>query len=295
MDCVNAMFAAMTVLFVAVPLALNAVKSRVPAAVTRLYEYGKITGGARPSGVLSVPKRWYRHFYAFAAILSIAAALIVLDAYWTPMPWPAAWCRRALWDPVRRPRPSYNAAAASIAVAMVVLQCLRRAYETHYVNVFSDTAVGLWYYASGYAHYVGVVATILAEAPATVADGPTAGPADALRLMVAVAVFAWAYRQQWLANQQLAAVRKRDGHVATLEHRMLSGGLFDLVSSPQMLTEVVMYGAWYAILWPGTGWKYVVLFVWGNQFELAIINHLWYRERFQYYPRHRKAIIPYLL
>lgn len=295
MDAVNGLFAAMTVMFVAVPLLLNAVKTRVPTAVVRLYAYGKITGGDRPSGVLSVPKRWYKHFYAFAAALSAAAALALLDAYCAPMPWPVAWCRRWLWDPIRRPRPSYGAPAASVAVAMAVLQCWRRAYETHFVNVFSDTAVGLWYYISGYAHYAGALATMLAEAPATVADGPATTAASYSRTAVAIAAFAWAYREQWRANVRLAAVRKRDGRVVTHDHRLVTGGLFDLVSSPQMLAEVVMYGAWYAVLWPGSGWKYVVLFVWGNQFEIALINHRWYTERFPDYPKRRKAIIPYLL
>lgn len=298
MDSVNALFVGMTVVFVLVPLVLRSVNpSLLPTAVVRLYAYGKITGGARPSGVLSVPKRWYKHFYAFSAVLSWAAALAVLDAYGAPSPWPAggAWCRRLLWDPVRRPQPSYSAAAASAAVLMCVLQCTRRAYETHCVNVFSDTAVGLWYYFSGYAHYVGVVVTVLAEAPITPGPPFCRGFAELARLAVAGLVFGWAYREQWRANVALSEARKRGDRVVTLEHRIVTGGLFDLVSSPQMFTEVVMYGAWYAVLWPGDGWKYVLAFVWGNQFEIALINHQWYLDRFPDYPRQRKAIIPYLL
>lgn len=306
MDCcyVNAMFAGMTIVFVVVPLLLKSVDAALlPDPVVRLYAYGKITGGARPSGLLSVPKRWYGHFYAFAAALSAATAVAMLDAYWpTASPWPAgsAWCRRWLWDAVRCPGrpPSYSAAAASTAVAMAVLQCFRRAYETHRVNVFSDTAVGLWYYASGYMHYAGVMATIVAEAPSAATE-PAAfcrGPAEFVRLTVAALTFAWAYREQWRANVTLAAARKRDGRVVMHDHCLVTGGLFDLVSSPQMFTEVVMYGAWYAVLWGSTGWKYVVLFVWGNQFEIAVINHRWYRDKFRDdYPPHRKAIIPYIL
>lgn len=298
MDYVNVMFVGMTVAFVAVPLLLKSVDaSLVPDAVARSYAYGKITGGARPSGVLCVPKRWYGHFYVFAAALSAATALALLDAYWPGAG--SSWCRRWLLDAARRRAddrpPSYSAAAASTAVAMAVLQCFRRAYETHRVHVFSDTAVGLWYYASGYAHYAGVMATIVAEAPATASPAFCRGPAEAVRLAAAALVFAWAYREQWRANVTLAAARKRDGRVVTHEHRVIAGGLFDLVSSPQMLTEVVMYGAWYAVLWGSTGWKYVLLFVWGNQFEIAVINHRWYRDKFPDYPRHRKAIIPYLL
>lgn len=298
MDFVNAMFVGMTIAFVIVPLLLKSVDgSRLPVAVVRLYSYGKITGGERPTGFLSVPKRWYKHFYAFSAVLVQVAALVLLDAYFSVSPWPAgtAWCRRWLWDTIRRAEPSYSAATASVAIVMAVFQCSRRAYETHCVNVFSDTAVGLWYYASGYMHYVGVIATIVIEAPA--APGPLfcRGWTEFGRLSVAVLVFAWAYREQWRANVALAAARKREGRVVTHEHRVLTGGLFDLVSSPQMFTEVVMYGAWYAVLWGSSGWKYVVLFVWANQLEIAIINHYWYRNKFDDYPRNRKAIIPYLL
>ncbi|CAH1724410.1 unnamed protein product [Aphis gossypii] len=257
MDAVNAMFVAMTFAFVAVPLLLKSLDpNRLPAAVARLYAYGKITGGARPSGVLSVPKRWYRHFYAFSLALAVAAALALSDAYAAGAPWPAAasLCRRWLWDPVRRPEPSYSAAAASVAVGMFVVQCARRTYETYRVNVFSDTAVGLWYYASGYMHYAGAVVTVLAEAPVAVGQAaPSSGPWEPVRLAGALLVFGWAYRQQWRANVALAGARKRGGRVVTHEHVLLTGGLFDLVSSPQMLAEVVIYGAWYAVLWGGSG------------------------------------------
>lgn len=298
MDTVNAMFVGMTFAFVAVPLLLKSMDgARLPAAVVRLYAYGKITGGARPSGLLSVPKRWYKHFYAFSAALTLMAALALCDEYAGGAPWPAvtSWCRRWLWDPVRRPEPSYSAAAASVAIGMFVAQCARRTYETYRVNVFSDTAVGLWYYASGYMHYVGAVVTVLAEAPLYAAAIRMSSPWEHIRLAAAVLVFAWAYREQWRANVALARARKRGGRVVTHEHLVLRGGLFDLVSSPQMLTEVVMYGAWYAVLWGGTGWKYVIAFVWGNQFEIALISHRWYQDKFPDYPRHRKAIIPYVL
>lgn len=298
MDAVNAMFVGMTFTFVAVPLLLKSLDpTRLPAAVARLYAYGKITGGARPSGVLSVPKRWYKHFYAFSLVLAVAAALALSDAYAAGAPWPAAaaWCRQWLWDPVRRPEPSYGAAAASVAVGMFVMQCARRTYETYRVNVFSDTAVGLWYYASGYMHYAGAVVTVLAEAPAVVGSAAPSDSWEPVRLAGALLVFAWAYCQQWRANVALAGARKRGGRVVTHEHALLTGGLFDLVSSPQMLTEVVMYGAWYAVLWGGSGWKYVIAFVWGNQFEIALISHQWYKDKFKDYPRQRKAIIPYVL
>lgn len=300
MDNVNALFVVMTALFVAVPLLLRWTDARswLPAAVARTYAYGKITGGGRPSGVLSVPKRWYRHFYWFAAALSGAACLVLLDAYTAGRsPWPAgaAWCGRRAWAPIRHGRPSYSAAAASAAALMLALQCARRAYETHRVNVFSDAAVGLWYYASGYAHYAGAVATVMAEAPAAAGPRFFAGPADACRLAVAAALFAWAYREQWRANVALAAARKRDGRVVTLEHRVVDGGLFRLVSSPQMFAEMVVYGALYVALWGGTGWKYVVAFVWGNQLLIGLATHRWYRDRFRNYPPRRKAIIPYLL
>lgn len=298
MDYVNAMFVGMTVAFVVMPLLLKYVDgARLPVAVVRLYAYGKITGGARPSGFLSVPKRWYKHFYVFAAVAAETAWLVLFHAYWSVSPWPAAteWCARWLWDPIRRPEPSYSAAAAFTAISMISLQCHRRTYETHMVSVFSDTAVGLWYYASGYMHYAGALATVLTEAPA--APGPfCVGWLDAGRIAVGALLFSWAYREQWRANVALAAARKTaDGRVVTHEHKVLDGGLFDLVSSPQMLTEVVVYGALYVVLWGSSGWKYVVLFVWGNQFEIALINHRWYQEKFEDYPRNRKAIIPYLL
>lgn len=298
MDSVNAMFVGMTFAFVGAPLLFKAIGvSRLPKSVVQLYAYGKITGGARPTGLLSVPKRWYRHFYATSVVLVSLAALAMADAYLHGPPWPAAaWSRRWLWDPIRRPEPSYSAAAAAVAVTMAVLQCLRRAYETHFVNEFSNTAVGLWYYASGYMHYAGMITTVMVEAPAT--PGPpffTGGFAEVARLTAGALLFAWAFREQWRANVALASARKTNGRVTTYEHLVITGGLFELVSSPQMFTEMVLYGAWYVVLWGSTGWKYVLLFVWGNQLEIALISHRWYQDKFKDYPRNRKAIIPYLL
>lgn len=305
MDAVNAMFVGMTMAFVAMPLLLRAIgRSRLPDWVIHVYAYGKITGGSRHTGVLSVPKRWYRHFYATASVLATVTALVLLDEYHAVSLWPAgtSWCRRRLWYPIRRPVSSYSAAATTTAVTMLASQCFRRAYETHRVNVFSDTAVGLWYYASGYVHYVGSIVTIMAEAPAVTNDtiGPEAfilagGPTELARLAAGVLIFAWAYREQWRANVALAAARKSGSRVVTYDHCMMTGGLFDLVSSPQMFTEMIMYGAWYVVLWGSSGWKYVVLFVWGNQLEIALISHRWYQAKFKNYPRNRKAIIPYIL
>lgn len=300
MDYVNAMFVGMTIVFSVVPILLRSVdQSLIPGPVIRLYAYGKITGGTRPSGVLNVPKRWYAHFYVLAAALSVAAALVLLDVYCpAASPWPAgsAWCRRWLWRTDSARPPSYSPAATCTAVAMAVLQFFRRLYETYRVNVFSDTAIGIGHYVGGYAHYAGVIATIMAEAPLSASAEPFCrGPADAVRLIVAALTFAWAYREQWRANITLAAARKRDGRVVTYEHRVITGGLFDLVSSPQMFSEVIMYSAWYVALWGSEGWKYVLLFVWANQVTIAVVNHQWYRNKFPDYPRHRKAIIPYLL
>lgn len=294
MDFVSAMFVGMTFAFVAVPLILKSIgPSRLPGPVLRMYAYGKITGGARPSGVLSVPKRWYRHFYIASAVLAELAALALGDAY-IDFGW--SWPRRWLWDPIRHAEPSYSAATATTAIGMALLQCSRRTYETLFVNVFSDTAVGLWYYASGYMHYAGTIATIMAEAPVTAGPPFCTGVAEALRLAAGLLLFAWAYREQWRANVAMAAVRKNSsGRVATHEHRVITGGLFELVSSPQMFTEMVLYGAWYVVLWGSSGWKYVLLFVWGNQLEIALISHRWYQDKFDDYPRNRKAIIPYLL
>jgi 3-oxo-5-alpha-steroid 4-dehydrogenase 1 len=78
------------------------------------------------------------------------------------------------------------------------------------------------------------------------------------------------------------------------EYRIPSGGFFFLVSSANYFGEIVEWFGWACLTWT---WAGLCFAVWtaANLVPRALANHRWYREKFPEYPRHRKAVFPFLL
>lgn len=55
------------------------------------------------------------------------------------------------------------------------------------------------------------------------------------------------------------------GNVITHEHKIPYGDLFDYVTSPHLLTEIVMYMSLQLILWGNSTWLYIIGWVICNQ------------------------------
>ena len=77
-------------------------------------------------------------------------------------------------------------------------------------------------------------------------------------------------------------------------YRIPQGGLYRWVSSPSYLGELMAWAGFACMSWSPPG-----LFILGisaaNLIPRAISTHRWYRERFDDYPRERRALIPFLL
>lgn len=68
------------------------------------------------------------------------------------------------------------------------------------------------------------------------------------------------------SNFILARLRKNQyGDVVTKEHKIPIGGLFNYISNPLQLTEILMYLMLSGILWQASTFHYVTLFVIINQ------------------------------
>lgn len=82
----------------------------------------------------------------------------------------------------------------------------------------------------------------------------------------------------------------------TLAHRVPSGGWFELVSCPHYLAELLIYAS-LSLVSGGVSltWWLVVLYVLFNQMLAALLCHQFYRSKFESYPQHRKALIPFIL
>ena len=76
-------------------------------------------------------------------------------------------------------------------------------------------------------------------------------------------------------------------------YTMPKGFLYEKVSCPNYLGEIIEWLGWAIMTWSFAG---LVFFLWtvANLLPRAIANHKWYKEEFANYPPQRKAIIPYL-
>ena len=67
--------------------------------------------------------------------------------------------------------------------------------------------------------------------------------------------------------------------------------LYKYLSAPNYFGEIIEWFGWMILTWSISG---VVFLIWviANLFPRAIAHHKWYKEKFDEYPKNRKAIIP---
>jgi 3-oxo-5-alpha-steroid 4-dehydrogenase 1 len=82
--------------------------------------------------------------------------------------------------------------------------------------------------------------------------------------------------------------KKNDGY------QIPRGGLFEKVSCPNFMGEIVEWGGYALLCWSLPAFSF---FVWTfcNLVPRALSHHRWYRSRFPDYPGSRKAVFPYIL
>lgn len=223
------------------------------------------------------------------------------------------------------PLPTY------LAVTLLTLQCIKRFYETHWVQVFSShSKMNITHYAVGYFHYFGAFLAIISQGPGFVRQTSTAKVSVVMELnqlsalhYVAIALFMYALYKQHQCNLILANLRKNksgkepmmmnddavcqlqienlrfvfvSGSVVNYKHVIPSGDYFHLLSAPHMFFEILMYVALQLLLLGNTSWIFVLFWVASNQIENAWLTHKWYLETFDSYKKlNRRAIIPFLL
>lgn len=77
-------------------------------------------------------------------------------------------------------------------------------------------------------------------------------------------------------------------------YKIPKGGLFERVSCPNYLGEMVEWTGWAIATWSLAGATFAVWTI-CNLAPRAIAHHQWYRDEFEDYPTERKAFIPFLL
>lgn len=116
---------------------------------------------------------------------------------------------------------------------------------------------------------------------------------------------AWLWSAPFVAGVLLFALgygtnRWADGVLRRLRqpgderHEIPRGGLYELISCPNYLGELVEWVGWALATYSLAGLSFA-LFTAANLLPRALANHRWYRERFPDYPPRRRALVPYLL
>lgn len=110
------------------------------------------------------------------------------------------------------------------------------------------------------------------------------------RFLAGLALFLSGFAIHLRADSVLRGLRK-PGETG---YRVPRGFLFERVSSPNYLGEIVEWAGWALLTWSLAGLSFAVWTA-ANLVPRAIAHHRWYRERFPDYPAERKAVVPGLL
>nr|XP_055041615.1 polyprenol reductase [Misgurnus anguillicaudatus] len=269
-----------------------------------LIRYGKTKENIkRPSWQLSfdVSKSYFFHFYAVSVLWN---GLLLLFSFRSVVMGEAFpdWLIDSLWCLTGRPRAAWKELQLSVLLLQVLLwvHSLRRLLECLFVSVFSHGVIHIVQYAFGLAYYVLLGLTVLCVNACLTEEGAKSVPFSHQLTWYHVSgvfLFIWASLLQHRSLSLLAKLRTdHSGKVKSLAHKMPCGDWFEWVSCPHYLAELLIYTAMSVCCGcSSVTWWMVVLYVLYNQALAAQLCHDYYRSKFETYPCHRKAFIPYIL
>jgi steroid 5-alpha reductase family enzyme len=110
------------------------------------------------------------------------------------------------------------------------------------------------------------------------------------RFLAGIALFLGGMAINWSADATLRRLRRPGAS----DYAVPRGGLFEWVSCPNYLGEIVEWAGWAIATWSVAGLAFA-LWTAANLVPRALAHHRWYRERFPGYPPRRRAIVPFLL
>jgi protein-S-isoprenylcysteine O-methyltransferase Ste14 len=107
------------------------------------------------------------------------------------------------------------------------------------------------------------------------------------RFLAGLALFAGGFALHVSSDARLRGLRPVRGAPRVLPQ----GGMFDRVSSPNYLGEIVQWCGWALLTWT---WSGLVFALWtvANLLPRAVVRHRAYRESFPAYPPERTALFP---
>jgi len=110
------------------------------------------------------------------------------------------------------------------------------------------------------------------------------------RFLAGLALFVSGFAMHMWADARLRGLRAPGGSGYVIPR----GGLFERVSCPNYLGEIVEWTGFAVLTWSPTAASFAVWTA-ANLLPRALAHHRWYRANFREYPEHRRAIVPWLL
>ncbi|KAE8294519.1 Polyprenol reductase [Larimichthys crocea] len=265
-----------------------------------LIRYGKTKQTVKRHDWLrqfDVPKRWFWHFYAISVGWNGLLLALYLNLTFSHHSYPS-WLRGVLDIGTGVPSADSHVPQLSTLLVQLLLwvHSLRRLLECLFVSVFSDGAMHLVQYVFGLGFYVVLGLTVLCSDRLGKGTGSLLSQLDLFHV-AGIALFIGASLMQHQSMVLLARLRTgKSGSVETLAHRVPKGGWFELVSCPHYFAELLIYVS-LSLVFGGLSltWWLVVLYVLFNQALAAQLCHDLYISKYESYPKHRKAFIPFVL
>lgn len=110
------------------------------------------------------------------------------------------------------------------------------------------------------------------------------------RFLIGFLFFVSGFLLHYSSDSKLINLRKN----GETNYRIPEGGMFNLISCPNYLGEILEWTGWAIATWSLAGLSFAI---WScaNLIPRALAYHRWYNENFVNYPKERRAVIPYLV
>ncbi|XP_004927986.1 polyprenol reductase [Bombyx mori] len=276
----------------------------VPAFIKKSFSYGSFAYQGSEANflkIIEIPKAYYRHFYLFSSIFSVLSLFYMILVYFLGFS-VNEYLFTVLNYILLEDQTPVSVTAALLALSLLTLQCLRRLYETYYLQVFAKSSkMNISHYFAGIIHYFACIVVCVGQAPlfcgsqnrekVTWIDTKTT-----ILFVPCTLIFLWCWYEQYQTNIIFAYLRKdkKSNKIVTEDHRVPNGRMFKYVSSPHRMCEIIMYTVLVFLITTKT---FVCIYLWvlSNQIQTGIHAHEWYKKTFKNYPAKRTAVFPYVL
>lgn len=278
------------------------------------YLYGKSLDATKKKGLFwqlfLLPKRYFTHFYITAVLVFVSSFAITILCYVPSNLKPefnsfVRYINSLIGEQFKIETATTLTSVISLVFTLIlmIIQSSRRLYETLFISVYSkDSKINIIHYIFGHSFYIAAAASTICP----IVLSPTSSKYSISTILdnlvttkraLIFVLFIYVSHYQHRCNKILANLRKdKTGRVITGQHFVPSGGLFELVSCPHFLTEVVLYFLITVIQEFGnTYWNLIFILVLSTQTINAVNEHKWYKGKYSDYPKERKAIFPKLL